>query len=206
MSIRSINWPISCIAGALILIISWIYILISITLFPGAFSPLNNYVSDLGNYSLNPVGAIIYNIGTIISGCLMVIYFYYLYIFYPEKKRDKNLLTLTRILGFLSGFAIIMVAIYSEDYWMEHVFWSAVVFLLVFLINISGGLFFLVHPDSIKKIGFFNLTVAAFHISYIFILDPTYIILEWINLVLGHCSMALAVYNYKQMYDQKSKY
>jgi predicted small integral membrane protein len=134
----------------------------------------------------------------------MLIYFYFLYIFYPEKKRDKNLLTLTRILGFSSGFAIIMVAIYSEDYWMEHVFWSAIVFFLLFLINVSGGLFFLVHPDSIKKIGFFNLTVAAFHISYIFILDPTYIILEWINLVLGHCSMALAVYNYKQMYDEKS--
>ncbi|TFG08673.1 MAG: DUF998 domain-containing protein [Promethearchaeota archaeon] len=204
MSLRSIKWPISCIAGILILVVGWIYISISISLFPGSFSPLNNYVSDLGNYSLNPRGALIYNIGMIIGGVFMFIYFLFLYIFYPENNRGRTLLSLTRVFGFLSSFAIIMVAIYSEDFWTAHVFWSAVLFVLLFLINITGGLFFLNHPDSMRKIGYFNLLVAAFHVSYLFILDPNFIILEWINTILGHVSMALAVYNYKQMFDKKS--
>ena len=44
------------------------FTLTSITLFPSAFSPIVNYLSDLGNSAFNPKGAWFYNAGCILTG------------------------------------------------------------------------------------------------------------------------------------------
>jgi hypothetical protein len=61
--------------------------MISWNFFSGPFNPLDNYLSQLGNSSLNPSGAIFYNMAVFSVGLSLIPMFLGIFKFYSRKKQ-----------------------------------------------------------------------------------------------------------------------
>lgn len=199
------NWPISCVIGILIILITYISIFISIAVAPPPFSPLTNYMSSLGNSSYNPNGAIIYNGSVIISGILFLIFFIGLSQWYSDKKKDKILLIATQIVGFLLAFIIALTGFYSEDYRPQHIFWSIIAGINGFLVNVSLVYYLIKQEESLKVVSYFVIGFMGFYIVFLFILSPQHVLTEWIVRTAGDINFILMIYNLKHIYQVRRK-
>ncbi|MFX0140457.1 MAG: DUF998 domain-containing protein, partial [Candidatus Hodarchaeota archaeon] len=164
------KWPISCIVGVLILIITYVSMIVSVSLAPPPFSPLNNYMSSLGNSSYNPNGAIIYNSSVIATGFLFIVFFIGFYEWYTDIRLDKILLRWTQLVGFLLAITIILTGFFSEDFKPQHVFWSIVAGIFGFLVQISIAFYLIKQKESIKKISYSIFGLMVLYIMLLFIL------------------------------------
>ena len=116
MSKNFFKWPISIIAGIFVIVFYCTFTFISLALFPPPYSPIDNWLSDLGNSSYSPNGAIFYNIGCILTGSALCPFYIGLYKWYMDKTWHKLLIIITQIVGVASGFALIMIGVFSEDF------------------------------------------------------------------------------------------
>ncbi len=183
--------PISSIAGFITSIFFFSATFISWALFPNPinpfanpFNPFYNWLSDLGNSSYNPNGAIVYNIGQILTGSAFFVFIFGLYQWYLDNKMDRVLLIIIQIIGGFAAFADIMIGIFSEDFPSEHGFWSTTFFITMVLVLSLGGLFVYRHPDLNKYIGLYGFVVAAFNL--ILVLSVNTFIIEWIAVFTMH--------------------
>ncbi len=200
------KWPIGSIVGIIIVPLAWIFILISFSFYPSYFSPFLNYMSDLGNYIYNPNGAIYYNIGNIINGCLTITFFLGLYLFYSENKTDKRLLFLLQVIGLFSGFSLIMTAVYSEDLGDIHMSWSISFFITSVFCSLIGGIYLLRQPDSIKGVAHYNIFLAFLHIVLLLLILPfNLFILEWVISFTGQINLILVSLNYAHIFKERKK-
>ena len=67
MELNPLKVPISSLAAPAGIIIFCTFLALSVARYPGGFSPLDDWISDLGNTNLNPEGAGIFNTGCMIS-------------------------------------------------------------------------------------------------------------------------------------------
>ena len=95
------KWPISVVAGIAVIVIFWTFTLTAMSRYPKLYNPMINWMSNLGNSKLNPEGAFIYNLGCIITGIVMFLFFIGMYEWYIGGKRNRNLTIMTQICGFL---------------------------------------------------------------------------------------------------------
>jgi hypothetical membrane protein len=114
--------------------------LLAYSRYPAAFGPWNNnWLSDLGNRVLNPDGATFYVIGCTVSGALLLGFFATLVVWRSSGSRLRNwLLVLTQLAGAVAASSLIMSAVYTEDLFNEHQFWSRLIyagFALVFFLS-----------------------------------------------------------------------
>jgi len=65
---RLSKWLVLPVAGVLVILFYCAFTLTSIALFPRPVNPLNDWLSDLGNSSYSPRGAIFYNTGCVLTG------------------------------------------------------------------------------------------------------------------------------------------
>ncbi|MEJ2295248.1 MAG: DUF998 domain-containing protein, partial [Candidatus Lokiarchaeota archaeon] len=112
------------IPGIFVILLYCIFTVISIALFPPPFSPLDNWLSDLGNSSYNPNGAVFYNIGCVLTGAALILFYISLYKWYRDKLWHKILMVIIQIIGCYSGFALTMIGVFSEDFIIAHIYWS----------------------------------------------------------------------------------
>jgi hypothetical membrane protein len=74
--------------------------LLSFFNYPLPYSPIKNWLSDLGNNALNPNGAIFYNIGIFITAVWLLLFFLGFSTLKTGKNRIQNLMSiLTQIFG-----------------------------------------------------------------------------------------------------------
>jgi hypothetical membrane protein len=187
------KWPISVIAGILVIALYCTFTFISLALFPPPFSPIDNWLSDLGNSTYSPRGAIFYNLGCILTGIMLFPFYLGLYKWYTEVLWNKILIMATQVIGCCSAFALIMIGVFSEDFIVEHIFWSEVFFKLnlVVLILLSVSLIF--HQDFIKPIAIYGIAVAVINLLFVFILGTP--ILEWFTVFTALGFVGLIVFN-----------
>jgi hypothetical membrane protein len=121
----------SFIMAILIIVDYLIFTLISYMNFPTAFSPLTNWLSDLGSSVQNPHGANFYNIGIIFTGIILIFFFIGLSAWRHENKIQNIMLALTQISGILGGIAMIMSAIFPIITGDIHSFWSASIYIFL---------------------------------------------------------------------------
>ncbi len=69
MNIR--NHPLGYVAGLTAVIGYLVFTTSAYLFYPSAYTPYANWLSDLGNYSQNPAGAILYDIGVSLTGLLI---------------------------------------------------------------------------------------------------------------------------------------
>jgi hypothetical membrane protein len=107
-----------------------LFAFLAYTHYPGTFAPQNNnWLSDLGNRDLNPKGADFYVFGCISTGVILVAMFVSLTTWRSTGSRIQNwLLALVQVAGGIAALSLVMSAIYTEDQFTQHQFWSRFIY------------------------------------------------------------------------------
>jgi hypothetical membrane protein len=183
--------PISSISGVAVIVLYCVFTFSSWALFSRAYDPVHNWLSDLGNSgsTYNPRGAILYNLGCVMTGLALFPFFIGLYQWYTDEKWRKIILLISQTIGCLAAFALIMIGVFSENVGSLHDLWSEVFFLLNFLVLILVGASLFTHPKYIKAIAYYGFIVAAINLAFLAI--PHTPLLEWFTVftALGYVGM-----------------
>ncbi|MGC9517214.1 MAG: DUF998 domain-containing protein [Methanomicrobiales archaeon] len=177
-----------------------IFTLNAVILFPGNYSPLNNYLSDLGNSSYNSTGYLFFNLGCIITGMLLILFFYNLKKYFKPVPPRHKLLIISQIVGIYASFSLIMVGVFSEDYGFIHWIWSASFFTSLMITLILININILKDPQFTNKIAYYGFFVVIINLCFIIIyllkiwdLTPLF---EWITVILSLGWLLLIAYNF----------
>jgi hypothetical membrane protein len=102
------------------------------TEYPTHYSPMTNWLSDLGSSVKNPNGAAFYNLGVTITGLLVIFFFIGLIsVKQIENKKQNAMLLLMQVFGVCGGAAMMMSAIFPIITGDVHSFWSAAIYILL---------------------------------------------------------------------------
>lgn len=195
MALNPLKWPLSAIGGVLVTIIFCIFTLVSIALYPASFSPLNNWLSDLGNPSLNPAGSIFFNAGCILTGLAMLALVAGLGKWGAEGWK-KAALVVGQACGTLSAFALMMIGVFTEGTPL-HGTMSIAFFSLLFLFLVLTNIAIFADRRYFRWIGYYVLLVIAIDVIFIY----TYFayahetIWEWLAVFSALLWVAMTSYN-----------
>jgi hypothetical membrane protein len=171
------KYPVSSVSGVAVIILYCVFTFSSWASYPKAYSPAANWLSDLGNSSYNPNGAVLYNLGCILTGIALFPFFIGLYSWYTEEKTRRRALMATQIIGSGAAFALIMIGVFSEDSgWLHHL-WSRVFFLLNLVVLVAVGLALFTHPRYIRAVAYYGFGAAFINLMLVFL--PETPLLEW---------------------------
>lgn len=187
------KWSLSSVAGAAVIVLYCVFTFSSWALFPTAYNPITNWLSDLGNSSYNPRGAILYNLGCIFTGIALFPFFIGFYKWYTKETWRKISITITQAVGCAAAFALTMIGVFSEDSGWPHSLWSEVFFLLNLTVLVLAGASLYTHPRYIRGVGVYGFIVAAINLFFLFGSDTP--ILEWFTVFTALGYVGLLAYN-----------
>jgi hypothetical membrane protein len=174
---------ISFIAAFLIVVCYLVFATLSYSRYPLPYSPIRNWLSDLGNVNLNPRGAIYYNMGIISTALLLMLFFLGLSRWKIENKRVQIImLLLTQVFGFLGSFCMIMSAIFPINILAVHRIWSMSLYFMLataFVFSVAAPRYHQIVPRWLLGVG---LTTAVMVNLTSFL--PNVYVLEWITVLL----------------------
>ncbi len=184
---------LSIISGTLVIILYCVFTFTSLALFPTYYSPLDNWLSDLGNSSYSPVGAVFYNIGCITTGIALFPFFIGHYKWYREEIWHKILVIIGQGIGCFAAFALIMIGVYSEDFMTLHVLWSDIFFFVILFVLIITSIALFLHEAFKKPIGIYGIVVAILDVLFVFLIGTP--LLEWFVVFTALGYVGLIIYN-----------
>jgi hypothetical membrane protein len=177
MILRLKKWPLTSISGVLVIMCYCVFTIISWAFYPDPFSPLTHYLSRLGNFNYSPFGAFFYNIGCILTGVALIPFFMGLYKWYTDRWLPKILLVPAQALGLASAIALIMIGVFSEEKGSPHMTASSTFFLLNFFVLLMVGVALLFHPQFLKLIALYGLTMNFSSLVFAFTVHSP--LIEW---------------------------
>ncbi len=167
--------------GIVAAVIYVVFTLVAILYFPKPYSPLNNWLSDFGNPTQNPSGAIYYNTGGILTSAVLVLFFAGMYKWNTGDRKMKTFLLVSQISGIVFALAFMMSAIFPlgvND--SVHSFFSIMLFVFIGFFEVFSASAIRRNPLQ-KRLAYFGFTAAmvnfAFGISFNFM---NLFIGEWI--------------------------
>ena len=166
MQLKYRNYSLSSITGLTAFIIFTVFTLISVTLYPSPYNPLYDWLSNLGNINLNPMGAFFFNWGCIISGIFLIPFFIGLFSWNPEKTWSKLLLIFGMVIGIFASVSLIFVGIYPETQIILHVQAATAVFSTLFLIIILINLALFGNPKFVRGVAYFGVLAILFDLTF----------------------------------------
>jgi hypothetical membrane protein len=184
------------------------YLLFSLLAFlnlPTHYSPMDNWLSDLGSYQLNPKGAIFYNLGIILTGVILLFFFGSLVeLKIAGDKKQNTLLLLTQLFGITGAFAMIMSAVFPITFGGIHSFLSALLYILLgtaFAFSVTALRYYSGYPRWLLVLGGL---IAVEDMVWGLILN-TYL-MEWITvgLFLIYILLLGLVTRRKEIYELKN--
>jgi hypothetical membrane protein len=180
---KGVNVPAGIFASAGFLL----FVLAAMLSFPGQFSPLNNWISDLGNTLMNPAGNVFLNLGCIVTGMLLLPFFIGLGVWYTEDKTQNILVIAAQFIGVLMAIALMFVGMYPENKPSMHALSAASFFILLIIELIVTTAALYKHPLFEKWLGRYGVLVAILGIVFLLAvgLSVNVIILEWIVVFAG---------------------
>jgi hypothetical membrane protein len=191
--LNPLKWPISCTAGIAVIILYCAFTFTSWAMYPTPYSPVNNWLSDLGNSTSNPSGAIFYNVGCVLTGIALFPFFGGLYKWYTSEKTRKIVIMIAQAIGFLAAFSLIMIGVFSEDHGDIHVLWSSIFFMLNLIVIILVSLASYTHPSYIKRTTYYGFIVAIINLLFVLVYNNP--IFEWFTVFTALGFVGLLVYN-----------
>ncbi|MHA1297635.1 MAG: DUF998 domain-containing protein, partial [Promethearchaeota archaeon] len=171
------KYPIIILSGIAVIVFYCVFTFTSLALFPPPFSPLTNWLSDLGNSTYNPNGALFYNLGCILTGASLFPFFIGLYIWKFNELWNKILVYINQVIGCFAGFSLILIGVFSEDFIGPHIFWSNVFFETILFVLLITPIALFRHEKFIKWIAIYG--IGVFIIDLIFVFSINEPILEW---------------------------
>ncbi len=123
---------LSSITGLLAGLMYLLFTLLAFLRYPQHYSPLENWLSDLGNTDLNPNGAIFYNIGIVSTALLLALFFHGLSRWKLDHHKAQNIfLMIAQGLGELGAFCMLMSALFPINFFKVHALWSTSMYVLL---------------------------------------------------------------------------
>jgi hypothetical membrane protein len=117
-----ITWVLSILIATIYIVMT----ILALAKYPEPFSPISNWLSDLGNKIVSPAGSIFYNTGIYITGSLMALFFLSLGNNRMQGIKAQNImLLLTQGIGIFGSLAMIMTGVFSIDNPHTHSLFSA---------------------------------------------------------------------------------
>jgi hypothetical protein len=195
MSNKSAGWPTVSSAGIAAVVIYLIFTLVAFLKYPGAYDPLTNWLSDLGNPIANPSGAIFYRLGCILSGLALVLFYLKLGIWSTGSKKTRRFLTASQCTGVFSAVCLIITGIFPLGTSTEiHSLWSMLLYIsLGFFLTFSATA--LMRNTAFKKgFGYYAFLTAAVNFIFGAILHQVFWA-EWISVGMFIAYVLMIVYN-----------
>jgi hypothetical membrane protein len=121
--------PISSIVALIASIYFCTSLALSIASFSPGFSPLDNWMSDLGNPELNPSGSAYFNLACMITGLFLIIFYLGLRHWRNTAGGKTKMLTAAQASGIFSGIALAGVGYFPETFSPHHFIVSVMFFL-----------------------------------------------------------------------------
>lgn len=162
------------------------FALLAYAQYPLPYSPMRNWLSDLGNADLNPHGALFYNIGIVATGVVLLLFFLGLAQWKMRDNRIQNLmLRLTQGFGILGTLALVMSGFYPINFSSIHSFFSICLYILLgtaFGFSVAAIRYYPTCPRWLLILGALtalaDILSGAFHTVYV---------LEWVTVSLFLC-------------------
>ena len=167
--------------------------LISYLYYPRSYSPLRNWLSDLGNPLINAKGAVFYNAGCLVTSLLLIGFYLGMNAWRTGDKVLRRLLTIAQAAGIISSLALILAAVFNigEHFSLHSLFSMLLIIGLTWFLSFANTAL-LRHPRFGRWIGFYGLAAAAVTLIYgVFFNTP---LGEWITIavfILYVCILAV---------------
>jgi len=192
------SYSVSFVSSAMVVFCYGVLTLIAFVRFPSSYSPIANWLSDLGNAVVNPDGAAFYNLGITISGILLFVFFLSLSGISMENNQIQRIMTILTIgFGCAGSLAMIMSAVFPINYPAQHGFWCMNLFFSIgtaFAFSVAALRYHRSYPRAL--LGFGIVTAFVNLLVQMFFHDVP--VSEWINvpLLLGYC-LCLGISTYR---------
>jgi hypothetical protein len=195
MSNRRRGWAIISSAGIAAVVVYLIFALVAFLKYPGAYGPLTNWLSDLGNPLDNPSGAIFYRLGCTLSGLALVLFYLKLSIWNTGSKKTPVLLTVAQCTGVFSAVSLIITGVFPLGTSTEiHSLWSMMLYIsLGFFLTFSATAL-MKNPAFKKGFGYYAFLTAAVNFAFGAILHEIFWA-EWISVGMFIAYVLMIAYN-----------
>jgi hypothetical protein len=174
---------LSFVSSTLVVISYSLFTFFSLMIFPASYSPMSNWLSDLGNYQLNPRGAILYNVGIVVAGISLLPFFLGLSSWAMAGNKKQNaMLFLTQFFGGLGSLSMVMSGFFSINIKETHAFWSASLYIFIgtaFAFSVAALRYYSKYP---RWLLFLGILIAIEDMFWGTVLNIY--ILEWITVAL----------------------
>jgi len=175
--------PVSSIIVLIAIIFFGTFLALSIVSYPPGFSPLKNWMSDLGNPGLNPAGSAYFNWADGITGLLLIAFYLGLNRWRHMGSVKTKTLTAAMACGIFSGISLAGVGYFNESFDPHHFIVSVMFFLSSTVAILLATLALRGNPGFGKATAYAGyLTVAA---GIVFAVQRPLIesitIIEWIS-------------------------
>jgi hypothetical protein len=144
-----------------------VFTLAAVLSYPHPYSPLTNWLSDFGNPTRNPTGAVYYNTGGILASAVLVLFFAGLYTLKSADKKAQVFLVLSQITGIVFAFCFFMSAMVPlgvND--SLHSVFSMMLFVFLGFFEIFSASAIRRKPFNAKPLFFFGIFAAM--INFVF--------------------------------------
>jgi hypothetical membrane protein len=175
--------PVSGIVALAAIIFFCVCLALAIASYPPPFSPLENWMSDLGNPRLNPSGAAYFNGACMITGLFLVVFYLGLGRWRGTGHVKAGTLAMAQAAGIFSGVALAGVGLFPETFEPHHFivsilfFLSSTVAILLTTIALRG------HPGfgrASAPAGYLTVVIGVVFAVQMALLESVTIV-EWVS-------------------------
>jgi hypothetical membrane protein len=181
---------LSFLASIIVMVWYLVFAVLALSRYPSTYSPLYNWLSDLGNAYLNPSGAVFYNIGIVVSGGVMLLFFLGLVEWRMANNRIQNQMLYVMLgFGILGALALLMSGFYPMNFLTAHSIFSTWLFILLgtsFAFSVAALRY---HPACPLLLLILGALTAIVTLVYGFF--HSIIALEWVTVALFLCYVGL---------------
>ncbi|BAI62076.1 hypothetical protein MCP_2004 [Methanocella paludicola SANAE] len=192
------NMPLATIGGLLVILLFCIFTLASAVRYPGAFSPMDNWLSDLGTMKKNPAGYIYFNVGCILAGACTLFLVSGMGAWRVQER--KLLFEAGRALGALSAFTLMLIGAFDENT-AYHTMLSIAFFLLLGLFLVFTNISLWKHPAYKRWIGYYAIIAVLIDVilALTFVVYEHAPIWEWLSVFGALAWVGMLAYNMREL-------
>lgn len=189
------KWPVGSLFGFTAVAVYLVLAAVAYFLYPESYSPLGNYLSDLGNPLANPDGAFFYNLGGSLLGALLIPFYLGMRAWNTGEKISSILVITAIAAGMASSAFLIFSCIFPVGtHTSLHGIFATAAFGTSILFWVASAFALLRNPRAIKWIAFFGYLPIFGNIVLAFLPEGRNLS-EWVSVLMFLVYVVLLAFN-----------